>query len=242
MNSDDWAGSVFGRKPKTSLDRTVLRDQIRDYLVEAILNGEYNAGDRIVETRVAQQLGVSQGAVREALRELEWMGFLQTYPYSGTYVKDLSLKDLLEIYPVRAALEALGARLAASNLTDDQLAYLEQLVRDMIQVSEAGDARSMSAINFAFHQTIIRASGNSVLIRNWSMFQFSYWTTVSTVRLYSDLVYLARRHYVVLDALRRRDPELSAQAMHEHIMELATLLSERQEEEAPQLDRLSIKR
>lgn len=224
MDSGEWANGV-NLKKKPALDRTVLREQIREYLVDAILNGEFNAGDRIVETRVAQQLGVSQGAVREALRELEWMGFLESEPFSGTFVKDLSITDLLEIYPVRAALEALGAKLATPRLSDAQLEELERLIEEMLRASEAGDSRRMAAINYAFHQKIIEASGNSVLIRNWSMFQFSYWTTVSTARLYSDLVYLAQRHYAVLDALRSRDPEKASQAMHAHIMELVDLIS-----------------
>ena len=224
MDAGDWANGA-NLKKKSSLDRTVLREQIREYLVDAILNGEFNAGDRIVETRVAQQLGVSQGAVREALRELEWMGFLETEPYSGTYVKDLSIKDLLEIYPVRAALEALGAQLAAPKLTDAQLDELEQLVVEMMRTSQAGDSRQMAAINYAFHQKVIHASENRVLIRNWSMFQFSYLTTVSTARLYGDLMYLARRHYTVLEALRSRDPERASHAMHDHITELVDLIS-----------------
>lgn len=222
MSSGEWENSI--EKKKSSLDRTVLRDQIREYLVKAILNGEYKAGDRIVETRVAQQLRVSQGAVREALREMEWMGFLESQPFSGTYVKDLSVADLQEMYPVRAALEALGARLAAPRLTDEQLDELAWMVDEMIRVSEAGDTRKMVELNFAFHQTIMNASNNSVLIHAWSMFQFSYWTTVSTAELFEDMVHLARRHLPVLEALRARDSELAAQSMHEHILELIDLV------------------
>lgn len=210
------------------LERPVLRDQIREYLIDAILNGEYNAGDRIIETRVAQQLGVSQGAVREALRELEWMGFLETQPYSGTYVKYLGVADLQEIYPVRAALEALGARLATPRLTEVQLDEMAELVDEMVQVSEDGDARGMVERNFTFHQTMMKASGNATLFRSWSMFQFSYWTTITTVELQKDLVYLARRHYAIIEALRSRDPDRAARALHDHIMELVDLLSPRE--------------
>ncbi len=107
--SSDIVDSGMRTEKKPIIGRVVLRDQIRNYLADAILNGEYSAGDRIVETRLAQQLGVSQGAVREALRELEWMGFLETQPFSGTYIKRMSVQDLIDLYPVRAALEALGS-------------------------------------------------------------------------------------------------------------------------------------
>ena len=115
--------------------------------------------------------------------------------------------------------------LATPRLTDAQLDDLERLVEEMMQASQSGESRRMAAINFAFHQMIINASGNRALIRNWSMFQFSYWTTVSTARLYSDLEYLARRHYTVLEALRSRDPMRASQEMHDHIMELVDLIS-----------------
>ena len=217
-----------------SLDRPVLRDQIREYLVNAILNGEYESGDRIVETRIAQQLGVSQGAVREAIRELEWMGFLETQPFSGSYVKELSVADLQEIYPVRAALEALGARLATTRLTDDQLEELDNLIKKMIAVSKQGDTRLMSELNYAFHRKIIEASCNSALIRSWRMFQFSYWTTVSTAELYHDLIFLAERHYPIMEALRSRDPQRAADAMHEHIIELIELVCQSQAKKSSQ--------
>lgn len=215
------------RRPKKSLlDRTVLRDQIREYLVDAILAGEYKAGDRIVETRVAQQLGISQGAVREALRELEWMGFLVTQPFSGTYVRAHSTSDLLEIYPVRAVLEALGARLAASRITDVQVEELRHLVDEMVQVSQAGDERGMVERNYAFHQKIIETSGNETLLRAWSMFQFSYWTMITTAAMDSDLEALARRHYQVLEAVASHDPERAAQVMSEHILDLVERLNQ----------------
>lgn len=223
--SSDIVDSGMRTEKKPIVGRVVLRDQIRIYLADAILNGEYNAGDRIVETRLAQQLGVSQGAVREALRELEWMGFLETQPFSGTYIKRMSVQDLIDLYPVRAALEALGSRLAVERITDSDLQELRDLVDDMVAVSEAGDARGMVERNYAFHARIINACGNAMLIRIWSMFQFSYWTTLSTTSLIQELVYLAKRHYMVVDALVSRDPERAAAAMHDHIMELIDLLN-----------------
>lgn len=218
----------------SKLDRTVLRDQIREYLIDAIINGEYGEGDRIVETRIAQQLGVSQGAVREALRELEWLGFLETQPYSGTYVKELTIDDLMEIYPVRATLEALAAKLATPRVTDQELEDLTHLVDEMVEVSERGDARGMVERNYTFHQRIIEACGNKMLIRAWRMFQFSYWTTISTAELQDKLVYLASRHYIILDALRARNPERAAQAMHDHIMELVYLMNQKMRDQDEQ--------
>ncbi len=213
---------------KFPIERKVLRDQIKEYLIEAILAGQYHAGERLVEMRIAQQLGVSQAPVREALRELEWMGFLETTPFAGTYVRAHSADELQEIYPVRAVLEALGARMATARLSEAELDELQALVDEMVRVSESGDERGMVERNYAFHQKIILASGNSTLIRAWSMFEFSYWTSLATAELHRDLVYLARRHYEVLDAMRSRDPERAAQSIQGHLLGLVEELSHRQ--------------
>lgn len=204
----------------SGISRRTLREQVKENLVQRILDGEFAPGDRIVEIRLAQELGISQGAVRESIRELEWMGFLETKPYSGTRVKALSLKDLKKLYPVRAALESLAARLALPNLTKEGIDALESLVDEMVKVSEEGDERGMVERNYAFHRTIILASKNEFLIQSWSMFQFSYWTSLSTAHLSDSLVYLAKRHYEILEALRSGDPERAARAMKQHIEEL----------------------
>lgn len=211
---------------KVAFSRRVLRHDIRDYFVNSIRNGLFKPGERLVETRIAHNLGVSQGAVREALRELEWMGFLETKPFSGTYVKALSVDALQEIYPVRAELEALGAKLALPNLTDADLDALQLQVDDMVRVSEQGDERGMVARNYEFHHTLMEASRNSALLRAWSMFQFSYWTSITTAELHDDLVYLARRHYKILEGFRSRDPELVSQRMREHLLELTDRLAQ----------------
>ena len=213
--------------PKPELDRRVLRDQVREYLVEAILHGGFKAGERIVETHIAHELGVSQGVVREALRELEWMGFIDSKPFSGSSVRDISANDLQEIYPVRAALESLAIRLALPNLSDSDLEDLRKLVDKMVQVSRDGNVSRMVEYNFAFHRTIVTASKNSMLIRAWSIFQFSYWTTIATTALRDELVHLAERHYKVIEALCSRDPEIAAQCIEHHILELMDELAHR---------------
>ena len=110
------------------LERRVFREEIREQLIEDILNGKLPPGARIVETRIAQQFGVSQGPVREALRDLELFGFVVSSPFRGTQVRQISTEDLLEIYPIRAALEAVAAREAALRLDDATLAHLEELI------------------------------------------------------------------------------------------------------------------
>ena len=118
-------------RTRPPLERRVFREEIREKLIEDILYGRLAPGARIVETRIAQQLGVSQGPVREALRDLELLGFVVSSPFRGTQVRQISTDDLLEIYPIRAALEGVAARGAALKLDAGMFEQLEEMLINM---------------------------------------------------------------------------------------------------------------
>src|SRR3954470_7940676 len=102
-----------------ALSRPMLRDRIKDAILARILDGSYAPGERIVEIRIAQELGVSQAPVREALRELELLRLVVSEPFRGARVREVGAEELAEIYPVRAALEEVAARAAAVRLGGD---------------------------------------------------------------------------------------------------------------------------
>src|SRR5919199_1951251 len=116
--------------PTPIVGRTVLREQVRKLLLERILAHEYAPGERLVETRIAAELGVSQAPVREALRELESLRFVESAPFRGTWVREVSDEELGEVYPIRAALEEVAARAAAERMAGDVRA-LEREIRAM---------------------------------------------------------------------------------------------------------------
>ena len=206
--------------------RPNLREQIKDVLLQRIVEGSYEPGSRIVETRIAQELGVSQGPVREALRDLEQLGCVVHQPNRGCSVRAFSVEELLDAFPVRAALEALAARLAAERIGDHELAELDQLLERMRRAARRGDAHDQSQANASFHATIIHAARNATLERQWRMLEPFSRTYLTVSRPGIDLVHLSERHLPVLEALRRRDPDAAAEAMHEHLMGAAELLTE----------------
>ena len=210
----------------TPFNRSSLREQIKDVILQRIVEGSLEPGSRIVETRIAQELGVSQGPVREALRDLEQLGCVVHEPNRGCSVRDFSLEELLEAFPVRAALEALAARLAAERITKAELAELEQLLERMTKAARRGDAHDQSQANASFHATIVRAARNRTLERQWQMLEPYSRTYLTVSRPGIDLVFLSDRHVPILNALRRRDPAAAAEAMREHLMGAADLLME----------------
>lgn len=201
------------------LERRVFREEIREQLIEDILNGRLQPGARIVETKIAQQFGVSQGPVREALRDLELFGFVVSSPFRGTQVRQISTEDLLQIYPIRAALEAVAARAAAERIDDATLNHLEELITSMREAAARDDHRAQADADHAFHAAIVKASGNHMLEHVWQTMRLSITTCVTRSVTHRSLHELAERHTVVLDALRAHDPDRAEAAIRRHIEE-----------------------
>ena len=152
------------------VNKVVLRDQVKQYLIEAIQDGRYAPGERIVESKLARELGVSQAPVREAIRDLVIMGFLVTEPFKGTSVRTFSAQDLYEVYTVRASLESLAARQAAVRITDADLADLRAILDGMEESAKSKDLYLTTRLNIEFHDTIMRISGNQLLQPHLSEF------------------------------------------------------------------------
>ena len=202
------------------LPRIVLGDQVKEFVIESIMNGEFEPGDRIVASSLAKRLGVSQAPVREAIRDLVLLGFLKTQAFKGTSVRSFSAKELYEVYTVRASLEALAARLAAGNLSEADVENLQNTLTEMIRAAREQDGERMVRLDNRFHETILQISDNRLLYQLWKHLQFGYWTIVTTRMSTMDLEELARRHETLLEALKSRDPQRAMVAMQRHIEDL----------------------
>ena len=201
------------------LERRVFREEIREKLIEDILSGRLAPGTRIVETRIAQQFGVSQGPVREALRDLELYGFVVSLPFRGTQIRKISTEDLLEIYPLRAAIEGVAARTAALRIDEATLATLDELIDTMREAAANNDPYAQANADGAFHHAIIKVAGNRMLEHVWQTMRLSITTCVTHAVTHRSLHEIAERHVPVVAALRARDPELAEAALRKHIEE-----------------------
>ncbi len=202
------------------LGRRVLREDIKEYLIDAILRGELRAGEQIVELRLAQRLGVSQGPVREALRDLELFGFVVRSPFRGTQVRQVSAEDLAQIYPLRAAIEGVAMRAAIARIDDATLQELDVLVERMYEAARQGDAHMHAEADVAFHRTIVEASGNNLIRQFWQSMRLATTTFITSVLVHRSLEELTDRHKPILTALRAGDPLAAEAAMRWHIEEL----------------------
>ena len=213
---------------EAGITRSVLSEQVKGRLLQAILDGRYPPGARIVETRVAKEFGTSQAPVREALRDLEALGVVETAPFKGARVRQPSIDELLEAFEVRAILEGHGGVLAVENISEEDLVRLADLVDQMRDAAAAGDPLTEAEVDTEFHQLIIHHSGNATLERVWSKLEPFLRTYITIVSLSTgaDRRAVADRHIPIIEALRRGQGDLIEEAFQVHFDQAATALAE----------------
>ncbi len=201
--------------------RQVFREEIRNAIREAIFSGELNPGDRIIETYWAKELGVSQGPVREAIRDLEAMGLVETVPFKGSRVRTLTEKDVRDNYSVRICLESKSIRDAITQLDDEQMAELTERLRsilhEMDDCANRGDLRQFTDCDTAFHRAIIDATGNQVLRKLWEQCNMRNWFRFSALTDAKSLRQLQSGHQQILEAICARDIKTATSTLENHL-------------------------
>jgi DNA-binding GntR family transcriptional regulator len=185
-------------------------------MLEAIEAGLYLPGDRLVESELAERLGVSRTPVREALQRLETQGMLSRDGRS-LIVASLDHNQLAELYVVRAELEGLAARLAARHATDEECHVLRaMLVEDGKLVG--GDPRALSRANKRFHKQIHLASHNRFLVQQLDLVHRSMALMANTSLAAEGRAEVAMaEHDQIVTAIEARDGEAAYQALRTHI-------------------------
>lgn len=199
-----------------SISRNVLSDQVKDHLLQAILVGQYPPGSRIVETRVARELGISQAPVREALRDLEALGVVESTAFHGARVRRPGKAELLEAYGVRAELESLGARLALPRLQEADFAELQEYLDALQAAATTGDAREEARVDARFHSRLIEIAGNRTLERVWRYLEPVSRTYITLVIPGMNPHEIADLHLPILAALREGDVNRAEEAIRRH--------------------------
>jgi DNA-binding GntR family transcriptional regulator len=196
--------------------RTVLREQIKDILLERILRGELEPGERLVETRLARELGTSQAPVREALRDLQLLRLVESEPFRGARVRAVDDERLLPVFPVRMALEDLAARQAA-RLADGDVNALEDELEAMRTAAAAGDWRTQISHDLASHRAVAEMAENEPLLQSWLVLGVEVSTAFATYWTYWDQLDLAEFHVPIVDAIRDGDASRAGLEARKHV-------------------------
>jgi len=215
----------------SGISRTVLREQVKDLLLQRIASGELRPGDRIVETRVAAELGTSQAPVREALRDLELLRLVESEPFKGARVRGFGNAELVEVYPVRAVLEELAAKEATKKLAGD-VSALEAEVEAMREAARRGDVTALVRHDIAFHRLVVEAAGNPILEQCWKSLGVEGRITITLYGTSIEPQEAAELHVPLLEAIRSRKPGAAGRAARKHVEAFARIASGRHDSKA----------
>ena len=197
-----------------------LVGQIEEFLTREIIEGRIKAGHRLVESELQRNIGVSRSPIREAFRILEKNGYLVNVPRKGTYVREITEKDIRENFPVRAWLEGLAARLAALNLTDDDVGRLKEHLSKMEKAARAKDYPSYSVDHEGFHTAFINASRNDRLIEMVKTLRtHALWFTLSSRWHKENYAYAISIHKKITASFMARDADEAEFLVRKHILD-----------------------
>jgi DNA-binding GntR family transcriptional regulator len=200
-------------------DRSLKRE-VYALIVALIHHGELRPGDRISEADVAARLGISRAPVREAFAELVHEGLIVRKPRFGSFVAQLTSKDLDDIADARVMIECHAARRACLRVTAADADELHGLIAAMAET--AADERrwtEVASLNARFHQTVARIADNPILERLWRTLDPLAWLLAPAVRPHKphDPADLVARHERLLEALLSGNPDQASAAFEEHI-------------------------
>src|ERR1700716_3092778 len=208
------AGAVPDREDQSLHDETLTR--LRDHIVE----GNIPAGDRIPERQLCEMLGISRTPLREALKVLAAEGLVELLPNRGARVRQLSERDLGELFDIMGGLEGLAGRLACENISDAEIAEIERLHYEMYGFYLHRDTHGYFRVNQLIHQKIVEASGNAVLLSTYANFA----GRIRRIRYSANFARnrdrwgeAMREHETILDALRRRSGSELSDILFHHL-------------------------
>lgn len=195
-----------------------LREVVCETLREAIRDGILEPGERLMEIQIAEELGVSRTPVREAIRKLELEGYVVMLPRRGTYVANLSIKDINEVYEIRASIDALAAGLAAERITDDELEQMERMLVATVEAFEKGNMDRVVEYDTKFHDVLYCASRNDRLVGiiNNLREQLTRFRSIS-MAYPGRMKKTMEEHGRMVEAIAQRDVELAQQLARQHM-------------------------
>lgn len=195
-----------------------LREVVCETLRDAVRRGILQPGERLMEIQLAEDLGVSRTPVREAIRKLEMEGYVIMMPRRGTYVADLSIRDINEVFEIRTSLESLASGLASERITEDELEKLQRLLVEIGACIKSGDMESIVRADTEFHDLLYQASRNTRLVGIISNLreQLTRFRTTS-MSFPGRLKATLEEHRKIVEAIAQGDEKAARKAAEHHM-------------------------
>jgi DNA-binding GntR family transcriptional regulator len=203
-----------------TLDNSLLRLQTYQAIREGILSERYRTGVPLSEQRLATELQVSRTPVREAIKQLEHEGLVSVVPVRGIFVREVTARDVVEIFQIREALECFALRVSGSNIPNEKLRALDGLFEQYESAREISpaDKDRLFEADTMLHSMMVEATGNERMIQVLEAMR----TQILRVRSLSwstpaRVVKASCEHRRIIQALLRGDGAEAETALHDHL-------------------------
>ena len=195
-----------------------LSDEVYEIVKDKIISHEFKPGQRVIDKHIAEDLGVSRSLVRQAFNILEKEELIESIPRSGFFVREISEKDVKEIYHIRNLLETEATRLAVPRLQEKHIKRLEKIFVDAREELKKGEVKKLIEADATLHDTLIKKCGNSRLVsmieKYSSHYVFYRIIDLSEIERARDAY---DEHYKIFAAVKNEDIKLAADLMSAHI-------------------------
>ena len=204
-----------------------LRDVVFNTLRQAILRGELQPGERLLEIHLADKLGVSRTPIREAIRKLELEGLVLMIPRKGAVVAEITEKSLRDVLEVRRALEELAMKLACERILDEEIEELKEAAKEFENALKTGDVTVYAEADVKFHDIIYRTTDNQRLIQLlYNLREQMYRYRVEYLKRDDSHDTLLAEHQYIIETLERRDSDEAVKAVCAHVDNQVTAVAD----------------
>ncbi|MCR4440842.1 MAG: GntR family transcriptional regulator [Peptococcaceae bacterium] len=195
-----------------------LRNKVFKYIKTQIITGQYGPGESLVESKLAEELGVSRTPIREAIRLLELEGLVEITPNKGAVVLGITKKDVEDIYAIRRLIEGLAARWGAKLITAHDKKEMEKIIDLMEFYAQRGDVDEVADLDNKFHEIIYEASGSKILkLTLCNLHQYVQLARLESLKKPSRISQTLAEHRAILDAFNEGDPDKAEAAVSHHV-------------------------
>lgn len=202
------------------IQRTTYKDHVIKYIYDGLRESRFKTGEKILESHLAKELGISRAPIREAMADMVSSGLLEYRPQVGNFVAALSTKELIDSYVARGVLEGFAVAQGIDSFSEKDLLRLEKMTQQMEQFAQQGQRKALIDLGQEFHEELFSHCGNTQIVHfteqlslKLHLLFYKHWANVYTPEEIRD------RHLEITEAIRKKDPFKLERLIRQHYID-----------------------
>jgi DNA-binding GntR family transcriptional regulator len=219
MEKQDIHSKISDPFPIRSLERKSLSNQVFEQMKEMIVRGEIPAGKRMIESEIAESMGISRTPVREAVHKLEAEGLLNPLPKGGYVVRGLGISDIEETFEIRSILESFASYLAAQRHSKKEIVPLEEKMEEFQRNLDKHDLKELARVNTEFHELLYDLSKSQRLVKMIHNLRDEIYFLRNIILQSADMAHLSNKdHREIIKAIKKGEAKKVERLVKDHIL------------------------